>query len=207
MNPELVGRILHVTSEPDPWGRWSFNSNPSGIAVAHTWLQIAALLWGIEEFGIETFIELGTYLGGLGSILLPGAAYGKFAYLSIERDAGVVDVRFRQEVEKLADHRRAALWSGDVFDPEMVESVRLKVQQAEGPTLIYCDDGNKPQELRTYAALLRVGDYIGAHDYPGEVKVEDFQPLLSQYGLEEVTVDFWREGIGVIMLKKVRASE
>ena len=39
------------------------------------------------------------------------------------------------------------------------------VKYAEGPVLVLCDGGNKPAEFNKYAAYLRTGDVIMAHDY------------------------------------------
>lgn len=39
------------------------------------------------------------------------------------------------------------------------------VKYAEGPVLILCDGGDKPAEFNRYAAYLRPGDVIMAHDY------------------------------------------
>jgi hypothetical protein len=203
MNPELVGRTLHVTSEPDAAGRWAFRSNAVGIETAHTWLQIAALLWGLDQMGVKAFIELGTWKGGLGALLLGGAVLGKFTYLGVENNRAAVDPDFGEMVDDVGYENWAALWFLDVFNASTIEGVRQRVGRANGPALIYCDDGDKPRELRTYAPVLRYGDYIAAHDYPSEVKPEDYEPLLPEYGLVEILPQIWREGIGIVMLRKM----
>lgn len=44
------------------------------------------------------------------------------------------------------------------------------VKYAEGPALVLCDGGNKPAEFNKYAAFLRSGDVIMAHDYAPDHK-------------------------------------
>lgn len=45
------------------------------------------------------------------------------------------------------------------------------VKYAEGPVLVLCDGGNKPVEFNKYAAYLRSGDVIMAHDYARDYEV------------------------------------
>lgn len=203
MNPELVGRMLHVTSEPDAAGRWPFRSNPLGVEAAHTWLQVATLLWGLDTYGIQAVVELGTWKGGLGVMLATAAYLGKWSYVGIESNDTIINRDFTQVVMDAGEPEWADLWVADVFDPATIARVSARIAKRPAPALIYCDDGDKPRELRTYAPALRLGDYIAAHDYPWEVKVEDFQPLLASYGLIEVSPEVWREGIGIVMLRKV----
>lgn len=44
------------------------------------------------------------------------------------------------------------------------------VKYAEGPALVLCDGGNKPAEFNRYAAYLRSGDVLMAHDYAADYK-------------------------------------
>lgn len=53
-------------------------------------------------------------------------------------------------------------YAADALNSTVLE---YHVKYAEGPALVLCDGGNKPAEFNKYAAFLRSGDVIMAHDF------------------------------------------
>jgi len=54
--------------------------------------------------------------------------------------------------------------TADVFCPQVLGEITEYVQQP-GRSVILCDGGNKPAELRQNAQIAKPGDLILAHDY------------------------------------------
>lgn len=128
-------------------------SLPYGIKTSHTWHEIGKILRIINDQDIETFIELGCHVGGLASILLPLQNIRKFSYWGVERDVSITH-----------DHVLSSgkIIAGDILTVEMKELIKSKMN---GKTLIYCDGGNKIEEMRLYHDLLKSGDIIMTHDF------------------------------------------
>jgi len=73
-----------------------------------------------------------------------------------------------------------------------IEDVRRWIMNKPGPAFIYCDGGNKPKEFNLYAPILRVGDYIAAHDWDyggyrrAEIRPKDVAKPVAQHNLTAV---------------------
>lgn len=59
------------------------------------------------------------------------------------------------------------------------------------PILLFCDDGNKPREFREFVPHLRVGDYVGVHDWGKEISRADV--TIFGDSLEPLWWDQWEE--------------
>jgi hypothetical protein len=60
---------------------------------------------------------------------------------------------------------------GDIMrDPKIIAKIRAILKG--NATFLYCDNGNKPTELRLYAPHVRPGSVVGVHDYPKEINWE-----------------------------------
>ena len=53
------------------------------------------------------------------------------------------------------------------------EEVRDLISQAPRPFVLFCDDGNKPLEVATFAPALRTGDVLAVHDLGTEIFEHD----------------------------------
>lgn len=125
-------------------------SLPYGVKTSHTWHEVGQILRIINDYNIETFVELGTHVGGLASILLPISQYRSFVYFGIERDASIVYPAIKDRVF-IADILGAV---------DTVRNVKLNRK-----TFIYCDGGDKIREMWTYHPILNRGDILACHDY------------------------------------------
>lgn len=80
-----------------------------------------------------------------------------------------------------------------VRDVMKAEGEIANIIRHPGRSLLYCDNGNKIAEFKTYANHLKQGDIIGAHDWGTEIKDEDVSNTIQQYGLEHIPVDHFLE--------------
>lgn len=125
-------------------------SLPYGIKTSHTWHEIGQVLRIINDYDIDMFVELGTHVGGLATVLLPISQYRDFTYFGVERDATIIHPGIRDRV-----------FIANIL--EYMEPIRqLKLNHK---SFIYCDGGNKIQEMWSYFQILSSGDIIACHDY------------------------------------------
>lgn len=82
----------------------------------------------------------------------------------------------------------------------MIERVRQLVADTSGTAIVYCDGGNKPKEILTYAPLMRPGDLIAAHDYGTEISLRDVVPLYEDSF--NLVLDPWVTPTRILMLRK-----
>lgn len=169
-----------------------------GISTALMPEQLTLLRDTIQEFKVTDFIELGLYRGGLAHYMLdlkkyhPGFHYFGFELYPHDLDASV---RERPEIFILDAHGLEAA--------TVIQSI---IETAKGAVLIFCDTFDKPKGMMMYASVLRVGDLIMGHDYPGEVS----DAFLTKYKrehpyLEEIRPEEYR-GHGVSMWRKIEPT-
>ena len=168
------------------------NPRPFGIRIAQTWQQIGLLFEMIEEHEVDTVVEVGVFLGGLAEMLLIRQEHVVgFHYFGVERDTDQLYPRILARPEVLI--RDAWEWS-------TVEEVGKLINQWSGHALIYVDGGDKPREMTMYATILRPGDVMLAHDYPGETTrkslikfAQDFPYMreINPTDFREAGVSFW----------------
>ena len=134
-------------------------SLPYGVKTSHTWHEIGAILRIINDYEVNTFIELGCHVGGLGTIVAGRSHWHRnFRYIGVDKDLSVVDSDVL---------RKLSIWKMDIFD--RVEEIYLN---GTGRILIYCDNGDKIREMEEFSEFLKSGDIIMCHDYYGGQKVE-----------------------------------
>jgi hypothetical protein len=126
-------------------------SIPFGIKTSHTWHEIGQILRIINDLDIETFIEIGAHVGGLGSIVSCVERYRPLHFVGVDINLGVVD-------EKMSGF----IVDGDALSPAIVIFLQ---REAKGRTMYYCDGGNKIAEILLYSRVLAPGDVIACHDY------------------------------------------
>ena len=153
-----------------------------GVPVQREWHDIETIEGFLHTEWPSVVIELGT---GTGAFSLYLASYC-FAHGFKFRTYDLGDkphphqrpnARCLEAVVRLGGEVRIA----DVFDPEIVEEIGLALRD---PCLVYCDNGDKPREIQTYAPLIPVGSFIGVHDFGTEV---------SQGDIDLSGFEVWRE--------------
>ncbi len=169
---------------------------PTGVAIGQSWFELGALAWLCGRYEIESFVELGMLEGGLSSILLGRTMFTKdFRYLGIENEMRFLDLRVKAAGDWF---ERFDLLEADVFEDSTVYYVKFWLGLSEDPSLIYCDNGNKPKELEWYAPILRKGDVIAAHDFGREYHESDLPDLDD---LERIESD-WLTDTHIIAFEK-----
>jgi len=133
--------------------------NVAGIQTQHSFAELMLLGQLLDYCQPSVVIEIGTAAGGLSVFLSTWskAQYARFYTLDIldqrsEHMRHESEIRFRK-MDALSDEARAYLDG---------ERDRLR-------TLIYCDGGDKFEELLHYAQTLKPGDIIACHDWGTEV--------------------------------------
>lgn len=132
----------------------------------------------LADYPPDRILEIGTAAGGLALLLrdlCPGTPIRTY------------DVRTSPHVDQLVaagiDARTA-----DALSPEVAGEVTEYVQ-GEGRTLIICDGGDKPAEVRYFAGLAKPGDVIMAHDYARDREYFDREMRGKRWNWCEITGD------------------
>jgi len=150
----------------DEWN--GITSLPYGTIMGHTWHEAGQILRVINDFDVTAFIEVGTNVGGLTSLLFGRIAVNdEFKYLGIELDFSIINQRV---LALRAFSPRFRILNLDCFLEEAFNEVGTHLRNS-GRCIIYCDGGNKVKELYHFAPLLRSNDIIMAHDYYDEQRI------------------------------------
>jgi hypothetical protein len=132
-------------------------SVPFGIKTSHTWYEVGQILRIINDLDIESFVEIGTHVGGLGSIVSCLSKYKTFTYIGVEKVSEFVD---KDILDKIL-----------IADAMTEETAKILKDLTIGRTLWYCDGGNKVEEMKFYQDFMSKNDVIACHDYFGGQEV------------------------------------
>ena len=136
------------------------------IRLGHTWHEVQVLKGIIESEKPEWFIEVGVHEGGLSYILIQN--FPDMDYLGIELNCDYV----RPNVQEVYEKYSKTLHCGDCFDPILLKRIQKLPRK-----IIYCDGGNKVEELIIYKNIVSPSDLIFCHDYhDGVRKVREVPP-------------------------------
>lgn len=166
-----------------PEGGWR---SYAGIPVERKWADIFTVEVLLAYAQPQLVIELGTGTGGFSAFLATWCYQTGARFMTF-------DTHYKGSPTKRANYRALGLirrlagsyQSRDVFAARTVRKIGNQVRRP-GVAFIYCDNGNKAKELRTYAPLLKPGDFIAVHDYGSEVFPADVEPILDR-------CEFWHE--------------
>jgi hypothetical protein len=149
---------------------------PYDINIGLTWWQIPYLLTLVETYKVETFIEIGVLNGGIGTFLATRCAFvPNFKWIGVELVPDLVDDRFIRYMKSMSNENELII--GDAFTGEIQERINNYIKDTKGRACIFCDNGNKPREIKEYSKFIRTGDIICVHDYPGEIGNNDLEFL------------------------------
>lgn len=129
------------------------------IRLGHLWHEVDVIFDVLVQYRINDFVEIGVHEGGLTWLLLQ--RFPELNYLGLEINLAITKASVKNKVKRSLT---AELIQRDCFDPNTLIDV-LEWMPVDRPCLIYCDNGNKPLEIKTYAPILRTGDILMAHDY------------------------------------------
>ena len=132
-----------------------------GRTMSQTWGAISLWEKVLTRNDFSRIIEIGTMKGVLSHYFLlfckqRGAEFHTF---------DIKDFGMPEEV-------RWHFHQADVFEPWNITIIKDLIHK-EGQTILFCDGGDKPKELETFAPFLKKGDLIATHDWGTEVYVRD----------------------------------
>lgn len=173
------------------------------IRLGHTWHEVEVLEAIVEREHPRFFVEIGIHEGGLAYLLLPKLK--ETYYIGVDNFRDYI----RPEVWGVLAKSKGEIRICDCFDQELMfylACLRGKV--------IYCDGGNKVEEVKRFRDICHPGDMIFCHDYwdgkrvvrevpKGQVHVEvrpedvahmseGFEPYSESY-LRETRIAGWRK--------------
>lgn len=144
-----------------------------GSLMAQAWNDVA--LW--EEFlnrnVLRSIVELGTFRGGMSIFLAMQAAARGARFVTMDSNLGQVENLLFLEA------LGSAVIEMDLFAESSLETVTNILEELPGPRLLFCDNGNKREEVRRFAPLLAEGDFLAVHDWGSEFFESDVPPFLQ----------------------------
>jgi len=141
----------------------------------------------IEQVRPMVAVELGTDEGGFAGKLADllkrwGGTVHTFDIAAVGTRSGASPGSQQGGIERLErDFPNLCCYLTDVLS-NGVNPLVEKCVSSTSPSLLYCDNGDKPRELELYAPLLRVGDLLGVHDYATEVDPTFAEDLTRKLG-------------------------
>ena|SRR3990167_10258490 len=127
------------------------------------------------ENDFRRIVEFGTYKGGLSLFFLLWCMQRKSAFYTYDNMAHKYS-RLGYGL-KLPQHFKKI----DIFKHEKEIG---EIIQRPGRTIVFCDNGDKPRELKIFSKYLKPGDIIGVHDFNTEVMENDIPSDLTIIGIE-----------------------
>jgi hypothetical protein len=141
---------------------------------------------------VSAIVEIGTSLGALSIYLgLWGARRGipvhtfDYSLFAFDPQHNVDEITAKPIFDKLG----IVMHRADVFSDDGGREVSGLISGA--PVLIFCDGGNKPREVQTFAPMVGDGSIVCAHDWPGEIKPEDVASVVEAARLVPWCQDKW----------------
>lgn len=153
-----------------------------GLEMAQS--QKAIALWEIflSFTNFERLIEFGTFTGNFSLFLylfclVKGAEFHTFDRTSNWLHSGNLDLKSHRL--NFGTHFRAI----DIFrHVRMLGDLIAK----PGRTIVFCDNGNKVKEFKTFVRYLKIGDIIAVHDWNQEIRPRDIRYSCQKYNLKEI---------------------
>lgn len=134
--------------------------------------EFAILFWEelLYKRKFKRIIDIGTYNGNFSWYLALYCEEKKAEFYTFDIASFQVPKKVRRHFKKL-----------DVFENEKMIGDLIK---QDGLTILFCDGGNKPKELKIFTPYLKRGDIIVVHDWKTEVFEKDIPIGLSPIFLE-----------------------
>jgi len=93
----------------------------------------------------------------------------------VTMDANIEQIENPQFLKALG----ATVVRANLFEESAVVAMGELLEQLPKPVLLFCDNGNKREEVRCFAPLLQAGDYLAVHDWGSEISAADIPPNMN----------------------------
>lgn len=142
-------------------------------------------LWELffEKYKINTFIELGTGRGGTTMFFMMHSIQRSFKFYTFDSSVPYAVADPLWTYLDISSH----FCMGDIFN-EGKRYVEEAILRSERPIMLYCDNGDKPREMREFTPLLSKDDFVSVHDWSHEVRLMDIPESLEMIILYECEV-------------------
>ncbi len=169
--------------------------NGSIFEMQHRWEDQALIIDTVRTHGAKVAIEFGTAKGGFAALLADALPAAQIVTVNNQHEPGVREALAtaygeRMDVLTLDLLGRSetlgsliSLLTGYTDIGQMLNSHRINPPTHDDwKVLLYCDNGNKVEEITRFAPFLKPGDLLGCHDYATEVPPEWVEPFLVHLG-------------------------
>jgi cephalosporin hydroxylase len=148
----------------------------------------------IQNPQIKGIVEIGTAHGALTTVL---------GLWGIKRTIPVMSIDCNRRLhDKVIFDRLGIEFIEADEDSEMV--AKKIIGMCHNPIFIYCDGGNKPEEFRKWAPIIRPGSVIAAHDWGVEIGPKDIELYVDKYKLIPFMQDRWeRMNVQMAIWRKI----
>lgn len=139
----------------------------AGAGMAQTWNDLALWEAFLDRHRIASFVELGTWRGGMAVFLAVQCRARGIRFVSVDWDTGQI-----QRPDLLQD-LAAEVLAVDLHSGEGAVRMKDILAALPRPLLLFCDDGDKRLEVSTFGPCLQSGDLLAVHDWLAEIGPED----------------------------------
>jgi len=145
----------------------------AGSLVAQTWNDLPLWEEFLNRYPVRSIVELGTFRGGMAIFLALQAGARQVRFVTM--DANLDQIENPQLLKALG----ATVVSANLFEESAVLAMGELLEELPKPVLLFSDNGNKREEVRRFAPLLQVGDYLAIHDWGSEISAADIPPKMD----------------------------
>lgn len=147
-----------------------------GLSMQQSWEDLALWEWFLNRVIVKSIIELGSGSGAFSCYLLTQCISRGITFVTIDhRPPEMLDGVFYRRVG--LDKTFTEI---DILSLEGSNKVKKIIKQVPKPLLLYCDNGDKPQEVALFSPELKQGDYLGVHDFGIEFHEYNLQPVVDR---------------------------
>lgn len=153
---------------------------------------MAEFIGVVKEHNPQLIIELGTYYGGMTKRLsdeFPEAIIYSFDIVWMISPEDEKYLRLARNVSIVVG---SELFTGRSLVRQLL-SLPIK-------KFLFCDNGNRTEEIRSFAGLLSPGDLLGLHDWSTDIDYEMVAGPLSLFEAHEINEVFATDGVSDIRL-------
>jgi len=142
----------------------------------------ALFIWEklLTPLKFKRFFEIGTALGNL-------SVYFKLFCINKGADFYTYDFAKKNQRSNSPIQKHIKLQDNYYMVDVFKEAQQIcNTISRKGISVVFCDGGDKPHELRTFAPALKKGDIIACHDWGRAIKDEWIQDDLKNFNLKEI---------------------